>query len=172
MCCAFSDCFFPRSIRIDSIGFAAVWLSLDPQTYAALLRHSLEARLEPAKVFTICSVCAELNVRSMREWQKLGAPLAEFPGTLYLGDARDNDPRYPSRKLSTAEALRQQPGIAPEAAASGAVLYEQEGATLTCSFTPFIHSELSSSASSASAWYMKGLALCKMSSVSQTEWPC
>lgn len=69
----------------------------------------------------------ELNVRSMREWQKLGAPLAEFPGTLYLGDARDNDPRYPSRKLSTAEALRQQPGIAPEAAASGAVLYEQEG---------------------------------------------
>ena len=75
------------------------------------------------------SLCAhaELNVRSMKEWQKLGSQLAEFPGTLYLGDARDNDPRYPSRKLTQQEALNLQPGLAPEAASSGAVLYEQEG---------------------------------------------
>ncbi|KAK9792940.1 hypothetical protein WJX73_000671 [Symbiochloris irregularis] len=68
----------------------------------------------------------ELNARSMREWQKLPG-LAEFPGTLYLGDQRDNDPRYPSQKLTQAEALERQPGLSAEAAAGGAVLYAQEG---------------------------------------------
>ena len=69
---------------------------------------------------------AELNVRSMDEWRKLPG-LAEFPGTLYLGDDRDNDPRYPSQRLSQAQALDAQPGLNPSAAAKGAVLYKQEG---------------------------------------------
>ena len=62
----------------------------------------------------------------MEEWRKLPG-LAEFPGTLYLGDDRDLDPRYPSQKLTQAQALDMQPGLAPESAAKGAALYAQEG---------------------------------------------
>ena len=77
---------------------------------------------------------AELNSLGMEEWRRLpmraksGDALAEFPGTLYLGDDRNADPAYPSTSVTAEEVANLEPELVSTEAAAGARLYQQEGA--------------------------------------------
>lgn len=100
----------------------------------------------------------DLNKAGMEEWRRLPVKtgqeesLAEFPGTIYLGeppfqglsspkssqtdalhtvslvgDTRESDPGYPSDRLSGAEVARLEPELSPHFAEKGGRRYRQEG---------------------------------------------
>ena len=69
---------------------------------------------------------ADFNVRGMNVWSSLGG-LAQFPGTLVLGDARPAQEAYPSEGVSPESMALLEPCLCPTAAAQGARLYRQEG---------------------------------------------
>ena len=62
----------------------------------------------------------------MNVWSSLGS-LAQFPGTLVLGDARPAQEAYPSEGVSSESLALLEPHLSPTAAAQGARLYRQEG---------------------------------------------
>lgn len=63
----------------------------------------------------------------MEVWRSLGA-LAQFPGTLVLGDARPENEAYPSDQILHDSLALLEPGLSSRAAAKCARLYQQEGA--------------------------------------------
>ena len=65
----------------------------------------------------------------MNVWSALGG-LAQFPGTLVLGDARPAQEAYPSDDVSPESLALLEPCLASTAAAQGARLYRQEGEQL------------------------------------------
>ncbi|KAK9824712.1 hypothetical protein WJX74_000161 [Apatococcus lobatus] len=68
----------------------------------------------------------ELNSRSMQLWHQF-PDLAEFPGTISVGDARDEDPAYKSSNLSSADVSSLEPELSADARAQPMRLYSQEG---------------------------------------------
>ena len=66
-------------------------------------------------------------VRHLKPKPQIQTLSPECTGTLYLGDRRDGDSRYPSERLSREQTLQEQPGISGRLADDGAVLYRQEG---------------------------------------------
>lgn len=63
----------------------------------------------------------------MEVWRSLGA-LAQFPGTLVLGDTRSGSAAYSSDPLMPEHLALLEPCLSSEAAAQGGRLYRQEGA--------------------------------------------
>ena len=65
----------------------------------------------------------------MNVWSSLGG-LAQFPGTLVLGDARATQEAYPSDGVTPESLALLEPCLSPTAVAQGARLYRQEGGQL------------------------------------------
>ena len=68
----------------------------------------------------------------MQLWHQF-PDLAEFPGTISVGDARDEDPAYKSSNLSSADVSSIEPELSDDARAQPMRLYSQEGDVLCTS---------------------------------------
>ena len=62
----------------------------------------------------------------MQLWQEL-SELAEFPGTIAVGDARDEDPTYKSSNIDPKDMGSFEPQLSSKALAQPLRLYSQEG---------------------------------------------
>ena len=71
----------------------------------------------------------------MQQWRNF-PELAEFPGTIAVGDARDEDSTYKSSNVRPDTLSSLEPQLSPEAAAQPLRLYSQEGTACFDPLTP------------------------------------